>query len=176
MRFRPFWYDILTGKKKGERNNYIRITPWNGIPQAEMEVWQGVAHGHEWCLGAKGSCASAGAQSLCPACRDPLGMDPVTLLSLGAFMDMVWARLTRLWLTSSPKIKSAPVSRFPAAQNPRTAVPEQVTSDRPPEETGGCLLCREPTFKAEKSSHCLWPQWGFRIMLTGKLNSSELLK
>lgn len=71
-------------------------------------------------------------------------------LSLGA-LTWPWPGSHACDSQARPKIKIPPVSRFPAAQIPWMAGPEQVTSERTPEETGGCLLCREPTFKQKKA-------------------------
>lgn len=75
-------------------------------------------------------------------------MNPATTLSLGAFHGHGLGQ-AHMPVTHRTKLRLLSF-QVPAAQNPQMVVTEQVTSDRPPEEIGECLLCREPTFKAEK--------------------------
>ena len=139
------------------------------------------ACGHEWCLGAKRSiCAHAVAHSLYPAYRVSLEaeVDLATILSSTAFTDLAQARLMSATHRQAFKLILPQFPGQTAAQRILDgSTTEQITSDRAPEATEGCLPCREPTLKAKKS-HSQYPglQWGFKMMLTGKWNSSETFK
>ena len=156
---------------------WVKQVKW--VPQVQMEKQQAVARGHEWCLGAKGN------KCLCN------GSEPVSCLQglLGGgfshypfIKGFHWPDPGQAHMSATHRqVLNFRLPQFPgqtAAQRiPDGSATEQITSDRPPEATGGCLLCRQPTLKAKKShSHYLEPQWGFRMMLTGKCNSSEPFK